>query len=191
MCGDSKSAITELRPGKDTWRLVVSDKNEATAVADAIKSKDQSLSLQLKVPVYYGIARFVPDSVTDGQLQNLITNCTEVSRIGKTRSYKLRFSRQEDLLAAISSSVIIEYERIRIDKFLPLPPRCYNCQAYGHIAQHCKALTRCSRCAQTGHSNKLETPCQNKMKCALCNQADHPCYSYKCPVAQKLMNPLK
>ena len=47
--GDSKSAITELRPGKDTWRLVVSDKNEATAVADAIKSKDQSLRLQLKV----------------------------------------------------------------------------------------------------------------------------------------------
>ena len=37
-----------------------------------------------------------PDTVTDGQLQNTITNCTEVSRIGKTRSYKLRFSRRED-----------------------------------------------------------------------------------------------
>ncbi|KAK2718065.1 hypothetical protein QYM36_006754, partial [Artemia franciscana] len=42
------SVITKLKSGKDTWPLVISDKNEATAVADAIKSKDKSQRLQLE-----------------------------------------------------------------------------------------------------------------------------------------------
>ena len=38
-------------------------------------------------------------------------------------------------------------------KFVPHPPRCYNCQATGHFACSCKMSTRCGLCTES-HDTK-------------------------------------
>ena len=49
--------------------------------------------------------------------------------------------------------------------------QCFNCQAYGHIAQHCKRPTSCAYCAQ-GHSSQ-ECPTARdhaRAQCAVCRK---------------------
>ena len=90
--------------------------------------------------MFYGITRFVPENVTEDQLCDLVTNCIKGWRIGSTRSYKLQFSCRDDLTAAMSAPVAFEYERVHLEEFVPLPSRCYSCQAYGHTSAACKAI---------------------------------------------------
>ena len=104
--------------------------------------------------MFFGIARFVPESVTEDQLCDLVTNCIKASLIGSTRSYKLQFSCRDDLTTALSAPVAVEYEQVHVGKFVTLPPRCYNRQVYGHISAAFKATVLCSRCGQEGHYSK-------------------------------------
>ena len=78
--------------------------------------------------MFYGIARFVPENVTEDHLCVLVTNCIKASHIGSTRSFKLQFSCRGDLTVAISAPVVVKYERVHVEEFVPLPHCCYNCQ---------------------------------------------------------------
>ncbi|KAK2705491.1 hypothetical protein QYM36_015772 [Artemia franciscana] len=122
LCGGSKISIVELRAGRETWCLVVSDISAASAIANSIKAKDESLKPQLKIPIMYGIARFYPENVTKDQLCDLVTNCIKASRIAGTRFYKPQFSCRDDLIAAMSAPVAFEYEWVHVEEFVPLPP---------------------------------------------------------------------
>ena len=60
-------------------------------------------------------------------------------------------------------------ESANMSRFEPSegPPRCYNCQVFGHKGFSCKAEKRCGYCAQTGH---LWNDCTTmEPKCSSCS----------------------
>ncbi|KAK2702807.1 hypothetical protein QYM36_018599 [Artemia franciscana] len=115
-------SIAELKPGRETWCLFVSDKYVPFAIANSIKAKDESLKLQLKTLMLYRIARLVPENATEEQLCDLVTNCIKASRIGSTRSFKPEFSCRDDLTATMSAPVAVEYERVYVEDSCPSHP---------------------------------------------------------------------
>jgi len=70
--------------------------------------------------------------------------------------------------------------------------QCFNCQAYGHIAQNCKRPTSCAYCAQNHSSQDCPTArdCA-KAQCAVCQKQntkwsekipeDHFAFDCSCP----------
>ena len=186
VCGDNSSSIVELRALKSGWRVVLADKKSANAVAQALCANDRSVEAKVKQPYFYGIARHVPADMSDEELCEIIPNCLRALQLGNSRSFKLQFSSKVDLENAIKSPPVIHYERIPISEYLFLPMRCFNCQAFGHAAKFCKNEAKCSRCGDN-HSSTKDNPCSKPIKCALCGSDKHPCYSFSCPEAQKLL----
>ena len=183
-CGGVSSSIGVLRPRRDAWQVVLSDKGAANTLADALSKADQSINAKVKSPAFFGIVRRVPDGTSKSDLCDLANNCIEVVQLGSTRSFRLKFESRDHLNYATENPLVIGYERLPITEYKFLPTQFYKCQCYGHTANNCKASPRCSKCAGD-HQNSKENPCQLVMKCALCGSSDHPCYSYKCPEAQK------
>lgn len=186
LCGQTSNDIVELRPRKSAWSVLVKDKATADSIAQAITSTDNSVVARVKSPSFFGIIRHVPASISEEDLRSLVSKCVEASGIGKTRSFKLKFDSREDLQSAIKSPPVIGYERLPIHEYKFMPIQCYKCQCFGHAAKACPNPPKCSRCAGK-HSSSKDNPCQNPLKCALCGSANHPCYSFKCPEAQKAL----
>lgn len=70
--------------------------------------------------------------------------------------------------------------------------QCFNCQAYGHIARHCKRPTSCAYCAQNHSSQECPTARDRaRAQCAVCQQQntkrsekiseDHFAFDRSCP----------
>ena len=71
-------------------------------------------------------------------------------------------------------------ESANVSRFEPPegPPRCYNCQSFGHKGFNCRAEKRCGYCAQTGH---LWNDCTTmEPKCSSCS-GPHAVNSKNCP----------
>ena len=65
-----------------------------------------------------------------------------------------------------------------IDRYIPKPMRCNNCQRLGHTAKKChRKETICAKCGQEGHMFRA---CNNEAKCVLCG-GPHPSTYNKCP----------
>ena len=65
-----------------------------------------------------------------------------------------------------------------IDRYIPKPMRCNNCQRLGHTAKKChRKETICAKCGQEGHMFRT---CNNEAKCVLCG-GPHPSTYNKCP----------
>ena len=73
--------------------------------------------------------------------------------------------------------VIIGYERVPVNLFIPNPLRCFNCQRYGHGSKNCKNQKVCARCGNTGHSSD---DCSGEQKCVNCG-GGHMASSKDCP----------
>ena len=56
--------------------------------------------------------------------------------------------------------VLIGWRRHRVDKFVPDPIRCYQCQRYGHKANTCNGQEKCGICSK--RHNVKECPEKNK-----------------------------
>lgn len=186
LAGDSSPSIVALKPSKDEWRVIMSDKGAANALAEAITKTHRVADAKVKTPAFFGIVRHTPPGISSEDIQGLITSCVEVVQIRMTRSFRLKFETKEQLQWAIDNPPIIGYERLPVSEYKFLPPQCYNCQAYGHTAHKCVKPAKCSNCSGP-HKNLRDNPCQLATKCALCGKTDHPCYSYKCPEALKLI----
>lgn len=70
--------------------------------------------------------------------------------------------------------------------------RCYQCQAFGHIAKHCKATTEtCGHCTDNGHSQKNCPNSKKEPQCVNCKRAgkahNHSSRSKDCPAYQSAM----
>lgn len=65
-----------------------------------------------------------------------------------------------------------------VDMYIPNPRRCYNCQQFGHGANHCKKATICANCAEP-NPDPDEKVCVKPKKCSNCN-GDHPAWDRKC-----------
>ena len=187
VCGDISSNIVELKPTKSEWRVVLNNKNAAESLAEAVGKSDSTISVKVKTPAFFGIIRHVPTETSDDELRSVVPNCVKAVQIGSTRSFKLQFESKAHLFNAMNSPPIFGYERLPITEFKFLPMQCYNCQSYGHAAKSCVDPPKCSKCGGD-HSSSRDNPCQNAPKCALCGSSRHPCYSFQCPVAQKLIS---
>ena len=79
----------------------------------------------------------------------------------------------------LPTEVVLGWDSVPVRPYIPLPTRCYRCQAYGHQAWKCKAQEEvCSSCAGVGHSYRnctSQTP-----KCAGCG-GQHSANSQSCP----------
>ena len=89
----------------------------------------------------------------------------------KTNTYFLDFR-----LPSVPEHVFIGFRRERVQKYIPSPMRCYNCQKFGHTAKGCDATKVCGTC---GESHETEE-CTSPVKCVNCS-GPHPANSKDCP----------
>jgi len=69
------------------------------------------------------------------------------------------------------------YLQLTVDRYIPNPLRCYNCQAFGHHESSCKKSKLCAKCGLTSHG---DAECTSATKCVNC-QGEHPAFSTSCP----------
>ena len=87
----------------------------------------------------------------------------------------LSFSQEE-----LPSKVRVAWRPARVRPYIPEPVRCYNCQAYGHIASFCRGKERCARCSSLGHKSAACEAAKPKCVCG----GDHEVWSRVCPRLQ-------
>ena len=65
----------------------------------------------------------------------------------------------------LPSVVDIGYLRFRTRPYIPKPPRCSNCNRYGHFAKQCRSAHRCTKC---GGRHDYEKCTAGSPKCVNC-----------------------
>lgn len=69
---------------------------------------------------------------------------------------------------------------VTVRKDIREPPRCNNCQTYGHLQNDCPSSTRCATCA--GEHNTRDCNSHDKVSCVSCGpNSTHPSNSRQCP----------
>lgn len=121
-------------------------------------------------------------------IEEILTNLssqdvTEVKRINikkngesiPTNTYILSFNKVN-----APSEIKIGYLKINVEKYIPNPLRCYNCQQYGHHQSKCTKPSVCVRCGEySQHSD-----CQKDPKCTNCH-GNHPANFKGCETWKK------
>ena len=175
-CGISNTDVC-IKSSKSRWLIKVSDRVSAENIAKNLKS--DTVTTKVTEPVFIGVVKGIPSCVAEKDLKTASPECTRAIRIGSSSTFKMYFPTESALSSAIRHGIRIEYDCFRIEKFLFIPKRCYNCQHYGHVASECKNAVKCARCSG-GHTSSREQPCSAPMKCANCGSKRHPSYSIKC-----------
>lgn len=75
------------------------------------------------------------------------------------------------------AKVNLGFTRHEVTDYVEAPPRCFNCQALGHVAKYCSATAICKRCGGT-HATK-DCNGESPVKCANCG-GDHPADYVNC-----------
>ena len=75
--------------------------------------------------------------------------------------------------------IFLGFERFDVEKYIPLPRRCFKCQQFGHGARTCQATEDiCPLCSGTHKQD--DCPNKESPKCPNCDGA-HPATSRECP----------
>ena len=75
--------------------------------------------------------------------------------------------------------IFLGFERFDVQKYIPLPRRCFKCQQFGHGARTCRATEDiCPLCSGTHKQD--DCPNKESPKCPNCDGA-HPATSRECP----------
>ena len=84
-----------------------------------------------------------------------------------------------------SKSLKIFYRIIPVEVYIPNPPRCFNCQRFGHNVNNCPVDlgSICERCGMGGHDHHTDH-CTNTAQCVNCGK-DHLSRSSDCEVLKK------
>lgn len=87
------------------------------------------------------------------------------------------------LLTFASSIIPLEikcgYLNVRVDKYIPPPLRCYNCNGFGHTAKVCKSKLSCTKCDEEHERDE----CINlDFRCSNCKSKEHGALDKTCPV---------
>lgn len=69
--------------------------------------------------------------------------------------------------------ISLEWNRCRVRDYAGVT-RCYQCQRFGHTAQHCRSKQTCGHCAQEGHNIKSCTSLTTPPKCSNCSRFGRP-----------------
>ena len=84
--------------------------------------------------------------------------------------------------------VKIGYIQVKVDVYVPIPFRCYQCQVFGHHENKCSRQALCINCGMPEHCPSGQ--CQIPAKCVNCS-GDHPANSKECPQWEKEKKILK
>lgn len=77
----------------------------------------------------------------------------------------------------------IGYTISKVEKYIPNPLRCFNCQRYGHGKNQCSRKLVCGKCGEND-PNHTELTCPNETNCSNCKQ-NHSAASRDCEVWKK------
>lgn len=75
------------------------------------------------------------------------------------------------------TKVSLGFTRHEVIDYVEAPPRCFNCQALGHVAKYCKENAKCKHCSGT-HSTK-DCKGESPVKCSNCG-GNHPADYVNC-----------
>lgn len=93
-------------------------------------------------------------------------------KIIKTGTYILTFNLHDH-----PGRIQIGYLSVPVDKYIPNPLRCFNCQKFGHGSVGCTNKPVCCNCGEGKH----ESTCTRSPICCNC-QGNHAASSKDCPV---------
>jgi hypothetical protein len=155
---------------------------------------------------YTVMAKYVPREyvrrTAAGQAATIMSKDNNV-KISQVRNIQ-RFDRREDprthILLEVThlehaqklcrDGLVWEAQIFNCEPYTPelLPMQCYKCWGWGHMAKHCKAAPRCSRCSATAHEGG-ETQCPSNSetatkRCPACG-GNHTAFDRRCPVRRK------
>ena len=77
--------------------------------------------------------------------------------------------------------ILIDFQKVKVEPYIPNPLRCFQCQKFGHHVKNCRADAVCANCSEKGHTSEN---CQNESKCANCGEG-HPSFSKQCNIWKK------
>lgn len=110
----------------------------------------------------HGVTKCVNITITDAQGQKR-----------KSNTHILTFC-----TASPPKHVIVGYERLPVDLYIPNPLRCFRCQRYGHVGTKCSGTPACARCGSSNHDAGV---CDsNAPRCVNC-EGTHSADSKDCP----------
>ena len=78
----------------------------------------------------------------------------------------------------ISKEIQIRYYLKKVEKYIPVPLRCFKWQKYGYHKESCWEYPICERCSQKD-PNHMKEDCSNENKCSNC-QENHTAFSRSC-----------
>ena len=120
------------------------------------------------------------DEIVDGLRLQGVTDCFNITVKSdnnntdrcKTNTFILTFK-----TATAPTHINVRYLRVKVERYIPNPLRCFKCQKFGHSTRFCKNEAVCHRCGGK-HS---EESCNNAAKCTNCS-GPHSASSKECPV---------
>lgn len=95
--------------------------------------------------------------------------------IVKTNTYIVTFNKPFP-----PAKLMIGYQRLDVDLYIPNPIRCFKCQKFGHGSSTCKSTMICCTCGEEGH----DLPCLKSPKCRNCG-GPHTSSDKTCPTWMK------
>ena len=90
-------------------------------------------------------------------------------------------------LSDLPSEVRIGYLNFKIRPYVPKPLRCFKCNRFGHVANHCKGKERCSKC---GEQHSWTVCPSTALNCPNCH-GEHAANDRSCPRYKKEEQVLK
>ncbi|MES1918892.1 hypothetical protein MHBO_000787 [Bonamia ostreae] len=137
----------------------------------------------------------IPSNMEDKQIENFMSEkkqkVTILKRIENSNKQWLtlfvRFS-DEAVRKRLTDRgyVRIGFSKFRISKYeRRVPPICFNCQKYGHVAKVCFAKSKCRNCAES-HSSR-DCPNEDTKKCINC-KGKHKSGDKNCIKRKKYIN---
>ena len=138
--------------------------------------KKKLLSEHKWIPIFLkGIDTGVDTSVIEEIVKEKVGKEVQCNRLynnntGRPRQVIKVLCPQETAVRLISAEIYLENRKITVEACRNKEVvRCYNCQAFGHIAVNCQKTRKCVNCSQTTCSAK----CGNVACCSNCKEG-HP-----------------
>jgi uncharacterized protein YoxC len=112
------------------------------------------------------------------KIENIAWLKRKDSPLGARASLGIWFDSVQAAEWAINDGMLFGYEYVgSVEAYETKRKRCYNCQAFGHLARNCRENSRCAHCAMEHDSR--DCPPGSIPRCADCNER-HPTGSREC-----------
>ena len=89
---------------------------------------------------------------------------TDIKKISVKRNDEIINTNTYIITFNKSSLPKVGYNLIKVNPYIPNPPRCFNCQKFGHHETKCLKSPVCKKCGESG-SDHIELSCNNPIKC--------------------------